>query len=275
VNGKFETEFVLPSGIPSTVGLGKLSLYAFDPESLMDAGGGSSSIRIGGKEVGSIADNQGPEIEMFMSDTTFVNGGITQPNTTLVVRLKDNTAINISNYDPEKNLIATLDDNGKTFVVNDYFIANADDIRSGWVSFPLTDLKPGSHRMFFKASDVVGNTSMSFIDFVVSDSENLVIQSFGNYPNPFIDYTTLFFTHNRSGDDLQAQLLIQSLTGELVKSAEITIPESDYQVKLMEFDPLEVLDKKLPAGLYLARLIVRSLSNGSKNEQVTKLIILN
>jgi hypothetical protein len=275
VNGKFETEFILPSGIPATVGFGKLSLYAFDPSTLTDAAGGLSTVRIGGKEVSSITDNVGPEIEMFMSDTTFVNGGITQPNTTLVVRLKDNTAINISTYNPEKNLIATLDDNAKTFVVNDYFIGDTNDMHSGRISFPLMDLAPGSHRMFFKASDVVGNTSMSFIDFIVSDSENLVIQSFGNYPNPFIDYTTLFFTHNRSGDDLQAQLLIQSLTGELIKSAEVTIPESDYQVKLMEFVPFEILDKKLPAGLYLARLIVRSLTNGSKNEQVTKLIILN
>jgi len=35
------------------------------------------------------------------------------------------------------------------------------------------------------------------------------------------------------------------------------------------------LSKKLAPGLYLARLTVRSLSNGSKNEHVTKLIILN
>jgi hypothetical protein len=275
VNGKFETEFILPAGIQTSVGLGKLSLYAFDPTTLADASGGIATVKIGGKEVAPIADNVPPQIEMFMSDTTFANGGITQPNTTLVVKLKDNTAINVSSYDPEKNLIATLDDNAKTFVVNDYFIADADDMHSGRIAFPLTDLAPGSHRMFFRASDIVGNTSMSFLDFVVSDNENLVIQSFGNYPNPFIDYTTLFFTHNRSGDDLQAQLLIQSLTGELIKTADVTIPESDYEVKLLEFNPVEILDKKLPAGLYLARLIVRSLTNGSKNEQVTKLIILN
>src|SRR5204862_7365649 len=66
VNGKFETEFILPSGIPSTVGLGKLSLYAFDPATLADASGGIATVKIGGKESASITDNEGPEIEMFM-----------------------------------------------------------------------------------------------------------------------------------------------------------------------------------------------------------------
>ena len=53
------------------------------------------------------------------------------------------------------------------------------------------------------------------------------------------------------------------------------VPESEYEVKILEFSPNFDLEKKLPAGLYLARLVVRSLSNGSKNEQVTKLILLN
>ncbi len=274
VNGAFEMEFILPKDVPVTVSSGKLMAYAFDPSTFNDAGGALSNVKIGGKEPISISDNVGPEIHMFMSDTTFINGGITQPNTNLVVKLKDSTGINISSYDPEKSLTVRLDDNSE-IVANDYFVASKGGANSGIVNFPFENLKAGKHLLTFTASDIVGNTSSSTLDFVVTDNENLVIQSFGNYPNPFIDYTTLFFTHNRSGDDLQAQLLIQSVTGELIKSAEITIPESDYQVTLMEFNPPEVLDKKLPAGLYLARLIVRSLTNGSKNELVTKLIILN
>jgi hypothetical protein len=53
------------------------------------------------------------------------------------------------------------------------------------------------------------------------------------------------------------------------------ISESDYKVDLLEINTPDDSGKKLPAGLYLARLVVRSLTNGSKNEQVTKLIVLN
>jgi len=44
---------------------------------------------------------------------------------------------------------------------------------------------------------------------------------------------------------------------------------------LLELDTREDFWKNLKAGLYLARLVVRSVTNGSKNEQVTKLIITN
>ena len=42
-----------------------------------------------------------------------------------------------------------------------------------------------------------------------------------------------------------------------------------------ELNALSHFGKKLPGGIYLARLAVRSLTNGSKNEQVAKLIVLN
>jgi hypothetical protein len=86
--------------------------------------------------------------------------------------------------------------------------------------------------------------------------------------------TTLFFTHNRSGDDLEAQLFIYSPTGNIVRTAQIPVFGSGYKVDLLEIEN-ESNDKKLPPGLYLARVSVRSLTNGSKNEQVAKFIISN
>jgi len=108
----------------------------------------------------------------------------------------------------------------------------------------------------------------------VTDGTNLTIESFGNYPNPFKTSTTLFFTHNRSGDDLQASLVLYDFTGRVIETREINIPQSGYQVELgsISWDDGE---KKQPTGLYFARLLVRSLTNGSKNEQVTKLIMSN
>ena len=110
------------------------------------------------------------------------------------------------------------------------------------------------------------------VEFTVTDGEALIIETFANYPNPFQEETTLYFTHNRSGDDLQGELRIYETTGRELKSFEFTVSSSPYQVTLLEWSSLE---KKLPGGLYLARVAVRSLTNGSKNEQVTKLIITN
>jgi len=53
------------------------------------------------------------------------------------------------------------------------------------------------------------------------------------------------------------------------------IPYSEYQVNLLEIRADEDFGENLKPGLYLAHLVVRSLSNGSKSEKVTKLILTN
>ena len=84
--------------------------------------------------------------------------------------------------------------------------------------------------------------------------------------------TTLFFTHNRSGDHLKAEVTLYNSTGLAVESYEVDIPESSYHVNMLT---LNNADKIRPSGLYLARLSVRSLTDGSATEQVAKLIISN
>jgi hypothetical protein len=273
-NGTFSIQFMLPTNMAREVDAGRLSLYASDPETLRDAIGSYTQFKVGTMEKSPVNEVLPPAMTLFIGDKTFVNGGITTPDTHLIANIVDNSGVNISGFDPEKSLIGFLDDDPKGFVLNDYFVADANHANSGWLTYPLRNLEPGKHTITVKAWDIYNNGSEATVEFVVTDGQGLVIETFGNYPNPFIENTTLFFTHNRSGDDLQAQVFIQKVTGELVQHYEITLPESASRVIVMELGALNS-DKKLTAGLYLARLVVRSLTNGSKNEQVTKLIILN
>lgn len=274
-DGEFEITFMLPKNIAYQVDAGKLSLYALHDSIYTEAAGAYFDFKVGETEPGVVVEDAPPTIRLFIGDSTFVNGGVANPNTTLVANLSDNSGINISGYGVGNSIVATLDDDGQSFVLNDYYIANVDDPTSGWLYFPLKNLTPGPHSITLTAWDVFNNNTRQTIEFVVTDGKALVVEEFGNFPNPFIGKTTLFFRHNRSGDDLQAQVFIYNQSGEVVKSRQIFIPVSDYQVNIMEFDPELDTSKKLSAGLYLARLIIRSLSNGSKNEQVTKLILVN
>jgi hypothetical protein len=274
VNGDFEFEFILPKNISYSTGEGKLGLYASNPQK-MDAKGFSTSFTIGGGESEDNDDHTPPQVKVFIGDTTFINGGITAPDNWLVARLSDESGINISDYGIGNSLIAILDNDAETYVLNSYYIADVNDYTKGTIQYPLKNLAPGRHTLTLKAWDVYNNPAEATIEFTVTDGDILVIEDFGNYPNPFIDNTTLFFTHNRSGDDLEAHLFIYSTTGNLLHTREIPISQSEYRVDLMEMSNSGDVDKKLPAGLYVARLLVRSLTNGSKNEQVTKLIILN
>ena len=274
-NGQFEFTFVMPKNIAYQVGTGKFSFYASDPETRIDAKGVNTSLRIGGSEKNVAGDATPPKIRLFLGDTTFVNGGLTTSDTYLIVDLKDESGINISGYGIGNSIIAQLDQDLSTFILNDYYISSLDTYKKGSIRFPILGLSAGRHVLTVKAWDVYNNPAEASINFLVTDGEGLVIENFGNFPNPFAERTTLFFTHNRSGDDLEAQLFIFSLAGELIKSAEFSITKSEYHINLMELYAFEGAEKKLSPGLYLARLIVRSMTNGSKNEQVTKLIVLN
>lgn len=273
--GNFQFEFILPKNISYSIEEGRLSLYASDPTTMMDANGASKSFKIGGSETNTFSDNTPPVINLFMGDSTFINGGVVSPNTYLVAKISDEHGINISDYGIGNGLIAILDNDVETFILNAYYVSNTDDYSTGWLRYPLKNLTPGRHTITLKAWDVFNNPAESTISFIVTDGESIVIENFGNYPNPFSDVTTLFFTHNRAGDDLEAHLFIYTPAGNLLKTLKIQVLESEYSVDLLEMDNSGNIDKKLPAGLYLARLVIRSLTNGSKNEQVTKLIILN
>ncbi|MDL5050930.1 type IX secretion system sortase PorU [Oscillatoria amoena NRMC-F 0135] len=272
-NGFFSFEFVIPKNIAYTVGPGKLSAYAHHDIQLTDASGFSKDFKIGLSEPGAPVDNTPPVIRLFIGDTTFVNGGAAPSTTKLIARLYDVSGINISAYGVGNSIVAALDD-AQTFVLNDYYVADENDFTNGTIEFMLAGLNPGKHTLTLKAWDVHNNPAQASIDFVII-GEELIIESFGNYPNPFSEFTKLYFTHNRSGDDLDGALGIYDQAGREVKRIDFFAPESTYQIDLIELTRNEEPLKYLKAGLYFARLVVRSLTNGSKNEQVTKLIILN
>jgi hypothetical protein len=273
-NGEFEFHFVVPKNIAYTIGTGKLSLYAFDEENVLEAAGYSKDFAVGTSEPNPAPDDTSPVISLFIGDTTFKNGGIANPNTTLLAQLEDENGINISGYGIGNSIIGILDDE-QTFVLNDFYEADLDDFSKGTISFPLTNLTPGKHTILVKAWDTYNNPVQGSVNFVVSDGENLTIETFGNYPNPVKSETTLFFTHNRSGDDLEASLILYDYNGQAVSSYEFDLPYSNYQVNLLELSRHSPIFKNHSGAIYFARLVVRSLSNGSKNERVTKLIFSN
>lgn len=268
--GEFELRFIVPKNIAYELGQGKLSLYASDPSTFADASGGDLSFIVGESEQPVPDDDTPPVVEVFMGDTTFRNGGITNPDTYLVARLNDASGINISSYGIGNDIVAVLDSD-RTFILNDYYVSDEDDFTRGHIYFPLNGLSAGRHVIKVKAWDTYNNPAEAEIEFIVTDGKGIEIESFGNFPNPARDQTTFFFTHNRSGDDVEAHIDVVNATGMVLKTFNLTFTGSSYRVEFPVFD----IDKNLPGGLYFARLVIRSVTNASKTERVTKLIILN
>ncbi len=274
-NGLFEFQFTMPSNVISSYDKGKLSFYATN-KSGEDALGFSESFIVGGVD-NSIADSEPPLIKLYVGDTTFINGGVVGPNTQLVGRLSDSNGINISSLNPANNIIATLDDKW-SYILNDYYFSDKNDFTKGTVIFPLDTLAAGKHKLSLTASDNLNNTATTSTSFVVSDGSGITIGDFFCYPNPFnsnLQKVTFHFTHTRSGEDLEADVILYSITGQEMTTLNFEIPESSYQVDLSNWSGESSTGVKFLPGLYVAKLIVRSVSDGSKNERTTKLIIVN
>jgi hypothetical protein len=74
---------------------------------------------------------------------------------------------------------------------------------------------------------------------------------------------------------LEVYLTILDLAGKIILNQTFEVFSSQYRVTLTEWDGKSASGTKLGQGVYLGKLSVRSLLDGSKNEQYTKLIILN
>ncbi len=277
-NGDFSFSFPVPRDIAYEVGTGKFSFYG--KNDITDGYGVDQTIRIGGSEGTSTNDQAGPEVGVFMNDTTFVSGGITGENPTLVIRIKDSSGVNTTGNGIGHDITATLDDNQQSSIVlNDYYESDLDRYTSGSISYPLTNLEPGNHTVKVKVWDIVNNSTEVQIDFAVRSSDELILEHVLNYPNPFTTKTDFYFEHNQGDQALDVLIQVFTLSGKLVKSFEfLTVDQTQvqagsYRVGPVSWDGLDDFGDRIGRGTYFYRVKVRT-ADGKTKEAFQKLVIL-
>jgi len=273
-HGQFTFQFTLPASINPLVGTSKISLYGSPASSQRDVAGVHFPIKIGSLEKNPGIDTKAPTLDLYMGDTTYTAGGIVGTDSRIVAILSDEHGINISNFDPAHAILAVLDDS-VSMILTDYYRSDVNHVQRGKVSYPLFGLKPGNHRLVFSASDVYGNRATATLPFTVSDQTGIQVEEWLAYPNPFASLATFHFKHNRSGEDLEAVVTVYNPVGQPLISNTYEVLGSEYQVDLPPWDGTTAGGTKLSPGLYLLKLSVRSLVDGSKNEKITKVIISN
>ena len=271
VNGRFVFTFKMPKDINYQYGNGKLSLYAENGS--RDGNGVFSNFIVGGIGSNSTNDNEGPVIKAFLNDEKFVNGGVTNENPILIVKLSDSSGINIAGTGIGHDLVATLDnDNRQYFVLNDFYEGELDSYQKGTVHFQLPTLSSGPHSLKIKAWDVVNNSSEYILEFTVAENEELVLNHVLNYPNPFTTKTQFWFEHNRPGQNLQVKVQIFTVAGKVVKTIKQTINDAGNRSCEVEWDGRDDYGEKIGRGVYLYRLTVIT-PEGKKKERIEKLVV--
>ena len=275
-NGEFQFSFVVPKDVKMEIDSGKFSFYAKDQYSILDKSGYNTTIQIGGINEDAEEDNIGPEIQIFLNDESFVSGGITNESPNLIVKLSDNNGINTSSG-VGHDILATIDsDDINTIILNNYYVADVDDYKNGTVNYQLDNLQPGQHTLKIKAWDVYNNSSISEIDFMVfNENEKLVLDKVLNYPNPFVDFTEFWFSHN-SSSLLDVKIEIFTISGRLVKTITGNTNfsgDSNFSRELI-WDGRDDFGDKVAKGIYVYKLSVRSELTNMQTSKIEKLVIL-
>lgn len=172
--------------------------------------------------------------------------------------------------------MATLDgDETNVYKLNDYYSAAVDDYQRGTLSYPFRDLAPGLHTLSLKAWDVYNNSSVQDIQFMVFDKdESLELRNVLNFPNPFVNYTEFWFSHN-SSEVLDVSIQIFTISGKLVKTINRQTSGLNSSVtRDITWDGTDDFGSKIGKGVYVYKLNVRSTSSGMSAEKIEKLVIL-
>jgi hypothetical protein len=233
--GKFSFSFKMPKDINYRFGNGRLSLYAENGE--LDGHGFFDGFMIGGSGQGQQNDDQGPGIRAYLNDEKFVNGGTSNEQPLLILKLSDSSGINTVGTGIGHDIVATLDnDPDRFFVLNEFYQGEQDSYQAGTVRFQLPGLEPGPHTLRIKAWDVLNNSNEITLDFVVAKDEELQVTRVLNYPNPFSTHTRFWFEHNKPGLDLMVRLQIFTVSGRIIKTFQKTINTPGNRSNELEWD---------------------------------------
>ena len=222
VGGRFDATFVVPKDISYSNEAGRVSVYArYGSEHAI---GYTENVVVGGTAANPPDDHEGPEIALYLNDTTFVSGGMTPRHPRLIVKLRDDSGINTVGAGVGHEMLLIVDGDDQNAVdISAGFESDPNSYRSGRVTYSFeeypVELEDGPHTLTLRAWDVLNNSSTATLDFYVSSADGLVLKNVFNYPNPTSGNTRFIFEHNQpSGTPADVQIRIYTLSGRPIRT---------------------------------------------------------
>ncbi|MGD0711911.1 MAG: type IX secretion system sortase PorU, partial [Bacteroidales bacterium] len=175
-NGNFSFTFVVPKDIAYNYGLGKISYYAENASTNASGYYENKYFIIGGSKTNVANDKIGPSVKLYLNDSTFAYGGMTNQNPILIATIFDSIGVNTVGNGVGHNLEAILDNNTQNpIVLNDYYEANLNSYQKGKIMYPFSNLTNGTHTLQLKVWDSYDNLTEVSTEFVVAQSGQLAL----------------------------------------------------------------------------------------------------
>lgn len=253
-DGDFVIVFSIPKDIAYNVATGKMFLYAHN--GITDASG-AEKLLIGASLQNISPDDLGPQVKLYMNDTTFKNGGQVEADAVFLARVFDESGINATGSGIGRDMLAVLDPNTSAeqqIILNDYFTYDLNSYTRGMVNYDLKGLAPGKHTIKFKVWDIHNNSSEAQISFEVLDANAFKIEENLAAPNPFNENVAFVFVHNLAGSNLQAFTEIFESNGRRVAHFEQRIENATSRETRLKWDGNSESGTPVGPGLYIYKV---------------------
>jgi len=272
-DGEFSFTFVVPRDISYQMGEGKISYYAVDTNTFLDAHG-YDKIWIGGSDSLVMPDMTGPDIRLYLNSLSFESGDITTPEPWLIARLYDESGINTVGNGIGHDIVAVINDNYQMpLVLNDYYRPVANSYQEGEILYRLGPFENGTHTLTLKAWDVLNNSSEATISFRVNTGAVLQIGNVYNYPNPTREGTWFVFEHNKPGADFDVNIHIFNMMGQPVNHLAYSFTTESTSSTPYYWNGRDSNGNELSSGFYVYRMMVSS-GDGYGAEASRKIILI-
>lgn len=275
-NGLFNIEFIVPKDI--NFGLGKATIRLFAQASYNGAGSSASAqsaagalpIRIAGSTGALIRDTTGPQINLYLNDTAFKNGGISSENPILIAQLYDTSGINATGNGIGHDIVLVQNnDERNSIVLNSFFSTELNQYQHGEIRYQLATLPEGKYQLKLKAWDLVNNSNQALLDFTVVKKNQLRIAQVRNYPNPVRHngpqingaFTVFAFEHNQPNTNLLVNIEIVNTAGALVKRIQQTVNTQGSRNIQITWDGSSETGAKYTPGIYFYRINISALGS--------------
>jgi hypothetical protein len=254
VDGTFAFDFVVPRDIDYSYGNGRISGYAVSDSA--DAHGANEDFVVGGVSENFVEDTTPPTVQLFLNDTLFEAGGLTDENPWLLARVFDEGGINASGVGIGHDIKATLDEQSdESVVLNAFYTTDLNTFQSGTVRYPFEGLDPGYHALELVVWDVQNNKGSASTEFLVASSLDAAIGEVLAYPNPSSSGFRFEVEHNVVCADAQAVLEVYNAAGALVHRREAEWHEDGYRSENLTWNMSDdATGATVSAGLYIFRL---------------------
>ena len=251
--GIFNFTFAIPKDISYTDGSGLMTLYAINADKTRSAHGENESFELIGSST-ALTDSIGPSVYCYLNSKNFKNGGKVNTTPYFIAELYDDSGINASGSSIGHDLELIIDgDMNQTYNLNNYFEYDFGDYRSGSIGFSIPQLSIGTHKLLFRAWDILNNSTTTELLFEVSEDAGAGEFNVTCTQNPASTNTQFVITHDRPGSELKVTLDVFDLGGRQLWRQTDTVMATNDTVTI-DWNLNVAGGSRLHTGLYLCRL---------------------